>query len=58
MRAYIAYANRLNVDRPAAANRGQKEFVAAVHAEDAEYLSSSVKKARDAAGVDAACDAR
>jgi hypothetical protein len=58
MRAYIAYANRIDSRRLAAANRGQHAFAAEVHAEGAEYLSSSVKKARDAAGFDAACDAR
>jgi hypothetical protein len=58
MRAYIAYANRLDARRLAAANRSQKAFVAEVRAEDAEYPTSGVKKGRDAAGFDAACDAR
>jgi hypothetical protein len=58
MRAYIAFANRIDARRLAAANRGQHAFVAEVHAEGADYLSSPVKKARDAAGFDSACDAR
>ncbi len=58
MRAYIAYANRLDARRLAAANRGQTAFVAEVNAEVAEYEASAVKQERDAAGFDAACDAR
>lgn len=58
MRAYIAYANRIDARRLAAADRGQRAFVTEVHSEGPQYLSSSVKAARDAAGFDAACDAR
>jgi hypothetical protein len=58
MRAYIAYANQLDARRLAAANRGQNAFLTEIHAEDAEYPTSPVKKARDEAGFDTACDAR
>jgi hypothetical protein len=58
MRAYIAFADRVDARRLAAADRGQRAFVAEVHAEGADYLSSPVKAARDAAGFDSACDAR
>ena len=58
MRAYIAFANTVDVKRLAAANRGQAAFEAEVAAEVAGYENSAVKRARDAAGFDASCDAR
>lgn len=58
MQAYIAYADRIDAQRLAAANQGQAAFERAITRENAAYESSAVKQARDAAGFSPSCDAR
>lgn len=58
MRSYITYATMLDAQRLAAARRGQAAYEATIQAQVAAYATSPVKRARDAAGFDASCDAR
>jgi hypothetical protein len=58
MQAYIAYADKLDAQRLAAANTSQAAFEREIERQNAAYESSQVKQARDAAGFSPSCDAR